>query len=233
MKKSVLLFAALAATACLAPEGHTAPEDRSPTMTVTSTEITFGADATAGALRDVSMELSNPDALALAARERGQSVEERRAVLAETLRDLELQLEEHPDDHASSAACVRHRDAGYRTRNTRVELNIIHPGSGIFYVTSYTAATRTTDITQSTYMEINAGGGFYFPYIAVDHPTGCGIAMRTNVVGTYDLDLALSRTYDAYAETSHLLPLTTLGMSWTFATDSYTGTVQPGHGEEH
>lgn len=211
-------------TACLVPSEYMGPQEQSPAMTITSIETTFGADAIAGALRDVSMELASVDELALAAEIHGQSAEERRLFLNETLRDLELQLREHRDNHAGSAACVGHTDARYRTRYTRVDLNVFHPGSGIYYVTSYTAATRTTDITQSTYMEIT--GGTYFPYVAVDHPTGCGTEMRTNILGTYPLDLNISRTYNAYAETAHRLPLTTLGMSWTFATDSYTGTIQ-------
>lgn len=226
-----MLFAVLTTTACLAPGEYMGPQEQTPEVAITSVETTFGADAIAGALRDVSMELASSDALALAAEERGQSVEERYTFLAEMLRDLELQLQEHRDDHGDSAVCVGHSDAEYRTRYTRVDASIINPGSGRYYATSYTATTRTTDITQSTYVEMS--GGRYVPYVAVDHPPGCGTEMRTNVLGAYHVDLSIVRTYRAYAETAHRLPLTTLGTSWTFATDSFTGTADPGGEHEH
>lgn len=227
-----MLFAVLTTTACLAPNEYMGPQEQVPEVTITSVETTFGADAIAGALRDVSMELGSSDALALAAEERGQSVKERRALLAKMLRDLELQLQEHQDGHAGSAACVGHSDAEYRTLYTRADASIINPGSGYYYATSYTSTTRTTDITQSTYVRVT--GGRYVPYVGVDHPTGCGIEMRTNIKGRYHIDFHLVRTYRVYAETAHRLPLTTLGTSWTFATDSFTGTADPFNGEhEH
>lgn len=222
-----MVLAALATVACSAPDEYLGPQNRSPAMTITSIETTTGADAISDALRDVAAELSSPEKLALTAEWLGQSVEERRAVLVESIRDLESQLQGHVDSNVASAACSGNSNASFATRITFVWL-----GRGKYNARSLTVADRRTVIAQSTLMSMKQLSGFDFANVSVDR-MACATALYTSIRGRYDIAPVVRRTYTALAETSHLLSLTNLGMYWTASVAEYRGSELFPEGTEY
>ena len=222
MKTFLTLAIGLILAACLTPETPVLPEQE-PLFRIDRVDTFTGIEATREALEAVSRELHDPNVLATGAARAGQTMSERRALLADMTEALEKRLREHQSALPAPGACVVHRNPEFKTRFTTAWI-----GTGEATVASWTETDRTTQIRNSVYSEVGRG---FNPNpepgrgLTTMSDLACGEDLYTNVRMTFWTTMRdHRRSFWLYAETAHILPTVTGSMSWT--TDTATCTME-------